>query len=180
MQAAADWLQASVGVGGVFTKAQLRAAFPDVSQIDRRVRDLRARGWVIHTRREDPTLKQMEMRLVEVGDLSVAAPGIPSTDRRAALLQWAYSCCLCGVGSGENYRDAAHVRVQLSVVRSFKLCDSPVPICRRCEPALNELEGCMKGDLPPGVAEAASLPAEQWRLACLQRIRNRLREQTGE
>ncbi|MFE2423970.1 hypothetical protein [Streptomyces hokutonensis] len=61
------WLMQEVGQGNVFTKSQLRAAFPDIAQIDRRVRDLRDYGWVIDTSREDPSLDQAEQRFVEPG-----------------------------------------------------------------------------------------------------------------
>ncbi|MEU6401063.1 hypothetical protein ABZ867_29315 [Streptomyces cinnamoneus] len=63
----AAWLLQEVGEGEKFTKAQLRAAFPELAQIDRRLRDLREFGWVIHTSREDPTLSQSEQRFVKKG-----------------------------------------------------------------------------------------------------------------
>ncbi|MFJ8463067.1 hypothetical protein [Streptomyces swartbergensis] len=61
------WLCQEVGEGNIFTKSQLRAAFPDLAQIDRRVRDLRDYGWVIDTSREDATLGQAEQRFVKQG-----------------------------------------------------------------------------------------------------------------
>ncbi|MEU9701973.1 hypothetical protein [Streptomyces sp. NPDC047981] len=61
------WLMQEVGPGNTFTKNQLRAAFPDTSQIDRRIRDLRDYGWVIDTSREDPSLDQAEQRFVKPG-----------------------------------------------------------------------------------------------------------------
>src|SRR5262245_39376762 len=64
---AALWLASEVGEGGVFTKGQLRDAFPGVTQIDRRVRDLRREGWIINTRREDVMLELDEQRLVHIG-----------------------------------------------------------------------------------------------------------------
>ena len=47
--------------------AELRNAFPSVEQIDRRMRDLRAEGWVIATYREDRSMSQDELRLVAMG-----------------------------------------------------------------------------------------------------------------
>src|SRR3954452_13389047 len=61
------WLHSEVGDGGTFKKAQLREAFPGVEQIDRRMRDLRAEGWVLATYREDRSLEPDELRLVQVG-----------------------------------------------------------------------------------------------------------------
>ncbi|THA37807.1 hypothetical protein [Streptomyces sp. A1547] len=62
------WLATEVGEGNVYTKEQLRAAFPDVTQIDRRVRELRDYGWVIATNRDDPRLTSHEARFVQAGD----------------------------------------------------------------------------------------------------------------
>ena len=45
MRRAALWLVEVVGEGNSFTKSQLREAFPEVAQIDRRMRDLRDFGW---------------------------------------------------------------------------------------------------------------------------------------
>ncbi|MFI9026242.1 hypothetical protein [Streptomyces sp. NPDC053560] len=64
---AAAWLLQEVGEGEPFTKAELRAAFPDIAQIDRRVRDLRDYGWIIDTSREDPKLSQDKQRFVKRG-----------------------------------------------------------------------------------------------------------------
>ncbi|MEV0093385.1 HNH endonuclease [Streptomyces sp. NPDC050738] len=61
------WLLQVVGIGNVFTKGQLREAFPDMAQIDRRIRDLRDWGWVIDTSREDASLEQSEQRFVKPG-----------------------------------------------------------------------------------------------------------------
>ncbi|MGO4420337.1 hypothetical protein AB4Z54_16790, partial [Streptomyces sp. MCAF7] len=64
---AALWLVTEVGEGNIFTKTELRKAFPDVAQIDRRVRELRDHGWRIDTNRDDPALKQEEQRYVSKG-----------------------------------------------------------------------------------------------------------------
>src|SRR5579871_6280697 len=74
MKRAALWLVDVVGEGGTFTKTQLREAFPDVAQIDRRMRDLRDYGWQIDTNREDADLGPSEQRFVERG-AEVWVPG---------------------------------------------------------------------------------------------------------
>ncbi|MHC0429491.1 hypothetical protein ACX6XY_04770 [Streptomyces sp. O3] len=75
------WLASEVGEGNVYSKAQLREAFPDVAQIDRRVRELRDYGWVIATNRDDPTLSSHEARFVQAGD-PVWQPGVRSRAMR--------------------------------------------------------------------------------------------------
>lgn len=68
MKRAALWLVQVVGEENVFTKAELREAFPDVAQIDRRMRDLRDFGWKIDTKREDIDLDANEQRYVQRGE----------------------------------------------------------------------------------------------------------------
>src|SRR5258707_11496461 len=86
------WLVQEVGEGNEFTKQQLREAFPAVSQIDRRVRDLRKYGWVILTNTEDAQLTAEEQRFVQRGvpvwDAQAKRAAdremtIPATDRQA-------------------------------------------------------------------------------------------------
>lgn len=172
---AARWLEDSVGVGGIFTKEQLRVAFPGVTQIDRRVRDLRERGWVIDTRRQDPTLGQTEMRLVTIGGLAKPASSVSSKDRRDTLVSWAYMCCLCGAPGSSSYADAKHVRVQLVVTRVPNRSDVLVPTCLRCAPSIAELHEVSPA-ANEAVQQAASLSADEWRRACLTRLAERLTE----
>lgn len=80
MVRAALWLVQEVGEGNTFTKGQLRAAFPGVSQIDRRVRDLRDYGWTILASTEDASLAAEEQRFVKAG----AAVWDPKERRAAA------------------------------------------------------------------------------------------------
>ncbi|MET8717756.1 hypothetical protein ABZV52_31895 [Streptomyces sp. NPDC004735] len=82
------WLATEVGEGNVYTKEQLGAAFPDVAQVDRRVRELRDYGWVIATNRDDPSLTSHEARFVQAGD-PVWEPGARARalrERRALAL----------------------------------------------------------------------------------------------
>ncbi|MFD8159703.1 MULTISPECIES: hypothetical protein [Streptomyces] len=79
MVRAALWLVTVVGEGNVFTKRDLREAFPGVAQIDRRMRDLREYGWSIATNRDDALLGANECRFVKAGH-PVWEPGV----RRAA------------------------------------------------------------------------------------------------
>lgn len=174
LEDAANWLRTQVGLGGVFTKEALRAAFPNVTQIDRRVRDLRGFGWLIDTRREDPSLSASEMRLVKIGDMTGPTRGISPRDRRRAMLSAAYTCVLCGAVGGSTYPDAQHIRVTLQVIdagegRELVVC------CARCRPdaesALNRGES---HDLPQPILGAAELSSGDWAAACQERIARRL------
>jgi hypothetical protein len=137
---AALWLHSEVGRGGVFTKAQLRAAFPGVEQIDRRVRDLRAEGWIIATRREDPSLDREELRLVaeggpvwERGYRSRQEGQVSDQQRRAALAAANFTCVYCGVASGEPYPDDELRTAKLSASRILDRDRLElVTLCDRC------------------------------------------------
>ncbi|MEV6074299.1 hypothetical protein AB0L80_04155 [Streptomyces sp. NPDC052069] len=82
MVRAALWLVTQIGEGNVFVREQVHAAFPGLTQVDRRVRDLRDYGWVIHTHREDPTLSPGEQRFVSAG-ARVWEPGARQSVDRA-------------------------------------------------------------------------------------------------
>lgn len=92
MARCALWLVAEVGVGEVFTKTELRDAFPETSQIDRRMRDLRDRGWKIATNRDDPSLTSSEHRFVAMGaevwkpgQSKAKTPYSPASRRRSVV-----------------------------------------------------------------------------------------------
>jgi 5-methylcytosine-specific restriction endonuclease McrA len=134
------WLIAEVGTGGTFTKADLRAAFPAVEQVDRRMRDLRAEGWVIATYREDPSLAAEELRVVTVG-ARVWEPGyrpphrtVPARERRAVLARDDYACRYCGISAGETYPDDPLRTAKLSAAKARVGRDSSelLTLCDRC------------------------------------------------
>lgn len=145
---AALWLRTEVGVGGTFTKAQLRNAFPNVEQVDRRMRDLRAEGWVIATYREDRSLATDELRLVEEGGpvwqkgyRSRSAPAVTDRDRQAAFAADGYACTHCGIMAGETYPDDALRTAKLSLARVTGHSGSGVTlltVCDRCQAAAGE------------------------------------------
>lgn len=139
---AALWLLAEVGEGETFTKGQLRAAFPGESQIDRRVRDLRAEGWVIHTNREDATLYLEEQRLVtagghvwEKGYQSRKEPGLSAKQRQAIFANDNYACSFCGITAGEQYPEDPLSRAKLSVSRAATsgAVAQYATVCGRCQ-----------------------------------------------
>ncbi len=144
MKRGALWLVQVVGVGEVFTKTQLREAFPETAQIDRRMRDLRDFGWRIDTNREDDGLLAHEQRFVEQGT-AVWEPGqgtrpastFTDTQRRALLVRDGHKCRSCGIGPGEKYV-GTFVNSQLDIARREVLLPSgetevqPLIECKRC------------------------------------------------
>ncbi|MFI6505059.1 hypothetical protein [Nonomuraea typhae] len=144
MKRAALWLVAEIGVGNIFTKAQLRDAFPDVSQIDRRMRDLRDHGWSIHTSREDLSLSTSEQRFVgqgspvwEPGKATKSSPTISAAQRREVLMRDDYLCRSCGIGAGEHFAGGQEA-AQLEIARrQIKRADGTSSVelvteCNRC------------------------------------------------
>ncbi len=170
---AALWLHHEVGVGGVFTKRELRDAFPGVEQIDRRVRDLRDDGWVISTSQSDPSLRVDELRLVEAGG-SVWEPNYESRKRKAitnqervvAMRSDHYMCFECGIAAGEAFHDDPLRMARLSVVDRAG-GEGPTrrlsTICDRCHAGA--------GDEEPGDLLAEDLLAEIGELSHEQRDR---------
>ncbi|MGY1947778.1 hypothetical protein [Nocardia asiatica] len=139
------WLVQEIGVGALFTKTQLREAFPETSQIDRRMRDLRDFDWRIDTNREDPTLGSHEHRFVSQG-VPVWEPGmatrragtsITAAERHTLLMRDGHKCRSCGIGPGEQYA-GTFVASQLDVARrpvrlpNGEICVQPVIECNRC------------------------------------------------
>jgi hypothetical protein len=144
MKRAGLWLVQVVGEGNTFTKTQLREAFPDTAQIDRRMRDLRDHGWRIDTNREDLQLGANEQRFVKQGQ-PIWEPGkatkngvtITATQRRELLLKDGHMCRSCGIGPGQVFADtyeAAQLDVARRVVRlpNRKSEVQLVVECNRC------------------------------------------------
>lgn len=147
MVKAALWLTQVVGAGNTFTKGQLREAFPGVSQIDRRVRDLRDYGWVILTNTEDATLTAEDQRFVKEGvpvwdpaARRAAAPNkaISAKEKQAVLQRDDYMCTVCGISGGEPYLDDSNQTAVLSVSRVEAILPDGseeamlVTECKRC------------------------------------------------
>ncbi len=165
MKRAGLWLVAVVGEGNVFTKAQLREAFPDTSQIDRRMRDLRDFGWQIDTNREEPGLESYEQRFVvqgapvwEPGKATKASTAITATQRREIIARDGHICRSCGITPGQSYADS-HEGVQLDIARRDVLqADGSkvvelVTECKRCRVGGRALAA----DLPAVLAEVQHL-----------------------
>lgn len=140
------WLAGEVGVGGIFTKEDIRRAFPGIAQADRRIRDLRDYGWVIHTNTDDASLRPGEQRLVTLGvavwDKSARRGSAPKTvsskQRHATLAADSYQCTMCGIAGGEAYPDNPTLTAVLTVaLRNISQTPSPdsvhlATLCKRC------------------------------------------------
>ena len=141
------WLVQQVGEGNTFTKAQLRAAFPDVAQADRRIRDLRSYGWVLHTNIDDASLLAEDQRFVSAGvpvwDTAAkraasqkAAPSLK--EKQAIMARDGFMCTVCGISGGEPYLDDSNQSAVLSVVKREAITTEGendlvwVVACKRC------------------------------------------------
>lgn len=141
------WLASEVGIGGVFTKAQLRLAFPEVEQVDRRMRDLRRYGWEIDS--SDATLELGELRLVAIGqpvwDADVAPAEresrLSNKQRREILAADNYMCVFCGVAAGDRYADRPGQTARLLVVKTGTSKQEAVfhTCCEACKPTAIEM-----------------------------------------
>ncbi|MFD0800652.1 hypothetical protein ACFQZU_04875 [Streptomonospora algeriensis] len=125
MKSAALWLVQEVGEGNVFTKEELRAAFPEKTQIDRRVRELRKHGWTINTSKEEPALEANEQRFVEQGKpvwekgQATLSQGesVSASERRRVFNRDGNMCRSCGISAGESYVDDEFSNAQLTIAR---------------------------------------------------------------
>ncbi|GAA2139359.1 hypothetical protein GCM10009760_21510 [Kitasatospora kazusensis] len=145
MKRAALWLATVVQEGNIFTLADLRDAFPEVSQIDRRMRDLRDQDWRIDTHREDSSLDNSERRFVAQG-VPVWEPGkarskeaqvLTATRRREVMSRDGNLCRSCGITPGQEYA-GSYETAQLDIARKeVRYADGTKAVelvteCRRC------------------------------------------------
>lgn len=145
MKRVALWLLAEVGEGNKFTKEKLRKEFPGVSQIDRRMRDLRKFEWQIDTNREDLTLDPHEHCFVKAGlpiwEQGVALShranaAIGAAMRREVLAADGNMCRSCGITPGHSYA-GTHEMAQLDIARRQVVTPTGVEVqlvteCKRC------------------------------------------------
>lgn len=152
------WLLQVVGEGRTFTKNELRAAFPGVSQIDRRIRDLRDYGWVVHSNTEDASLLAEDQRFVKAGvavwdprERRQAAPRkvMSSKERQSVLMRDGYMCTLCGIAGAEPYPDDPVMTAVLAVSRR----SIRVPDGGETEMLVTECARCRSGREPSTVDE---------------------------
>ncbi|MGA5035520.1 HNH endonuclease [Streptomyces capoamus] len=105
---------AGKGEGGKFGKLELFGAVPEVSQADRRMRDLRQMGWQIDNYKVNPSLRPDEYLVRKLGtrvDLGEPRPkntrkSITGPKRRRILERDGHTCQVCGVRAGQEFPDA--------------------------------------------------------------------------
>ncbi|MFC1400264.1 MULTISPECIES: hypothetical protein [Streptacidiphilus] len=173
MKGVALWLVQEVGVGELFTKTQLRDAFPQTSQIDRRMRDLRDFEWRIDTNREDPALGSHEHRFVRQG-AAVWEPGkatkkagvtVTAAERQALMMRDGHKCRSCGIGPGEQYA-GTYIASQLDIARRpVRLPSGETRVqlvieCNRCRVGGRELTA----DLGEVLSRIGRLPAYEQKM----------------
>lgn len=168
MKRAALWLVTVVGEGSIFTKEELKSAFPGVSQVDRRVRELRDHGWKIDTHREDALLGQHEQRFVAQGQPvwirgkgTRASSSLTETQRRRVLARDGHRCRSCGITPGQTYAGTFET-AQIDIARrSVKLPDGstdvqPIAECNRCRVGGRFLEADLEAVLD-GISKLSGL-----------------------
>ena len=146
------WLLQVVGEGNTFTKNQLRDAFPGVTQVDRRIRDLRDYAWVVYASSEDASLLAEDQRFVKAGvpvwdpkaRRAAAQKAISAKDRQAVLSRDGYMCTLCGIAGGESYPDEPLMSAVLAVSRRTMTEDDG----KERELLVTECKRCRSGDAP--------------------------------
>ncbi|MEU2251424.1 hypothetical protein [Streptomyces sp. NPDC019224] len=152
MKRAALWLLTVVQEGNVFTKEEVKNAFPGISQADRRVRDLRDYGWKIDTHREDASLGQHEQRFVaqgqpvwEPGKATKNSSALTETQRRKILARDGNRCRSCGITPGQPYAGTFET-AQIDIARrKVKLPNGTSTVqliaeCNRCRVGGRSLE----------------------------------------
>ncbi|MFE7110791.1 hypothetical protein ACFU98_15430 [Streptomyces sp. NPDC057575] len=168
MKRAALWLVTVVGEGSVFTKEDVKNAFPGISQADRRVRDLRDYGWKIDTHREDALLGQHEQRFVaqgqpvwEPGKATKSSSSITETQRRKILATDGNRCRSCGITPGQVYAGSFE-SAQIDIARrKVKQPDGSSAVqlvaeCNRCRVGGRGLEADL-GAVIEGVSKLGGL-----------------------
>ena len=181
------WLRDEVGEGNTFVKADLRQAFPESEQVDRRMRELRDYDWVIDTNRQDVGLALNQVRLVKIG-VPIWEPGtmkrstsgqISNKQRSAIMSADEFMCTTCGIAAGEEHPDFPGAEpAQLAVSsRTLEQPDGTITTeyiteCKRCKAGLPAEEAPNLLDVLDGINEIG--PAEREELAQWVRREHRL------
>ncbi|WP_050514458.1 HNH endonuclease [Streptomyces rimosus] len=169
---AAAWLATVVGEGNMFSRKQLHEAFPDVANIDRRLRDLRGDyGWDIKVFRGAP--EGADMQLVKIGDpvwdparTRRSRPLVSAAERMWILERDGFRCTSCGISAGESHLDSGdpaqlYVRHVVPISEGGKAgVENMVTLCNSCNAGVRAL-----GDSAARLAKVSryvcDLPARQ-------------------
>ncbi len=105
----AHYLSNEVGQGQTFDVNTLRERIPGVTQLDRRMRDLRKVGWVIRSYKDVGHLKPNELFLEEIGEhvwedgFKWPEQGLSAKTRRQVFERDGSRCFVCGIEFGSPY-----------------------------------------------------------------------------
>lgn len=162
----AAYLRFNAQLGGILTLRKLREALGepnrpnDHEHFNRRFRQLRKYGWIVHSSRDVAGLKQDEYRLDQVGcpiwlgKSQFTKKTASAKIRRQVFDRDGRRCVICGVGAGEPYPDDAtkHARLTLGHFVADSLFGPNDPAnyrteCSRCnEPAKEEAARSESGE----------------------------------
>ena len=172
------WLHDEVGEGNVFVKADLREAFPESEQVDRRMRELREHGWVLDTNKQDEGLKLNQLRFVKAG-VPIWEPGamkrsssaqINNKQRSAVMSADDFMCTACGIAAGEEYADFPGAEpAQLAIsTRAMEHADGStttefITECKSCKAGTPAKDAPKLLDVLDGIEDVG--PAEREELA---------------
>ncbi|MTI01535.1 HNH endonuclease [Roseibium sp. RKSG952] len=111
----AYYLANEVGEGENFDVSTLREQIPKVTQLDRRMRDLRKVGWVIRSYKDLGELKPNELKLEKIGEhvwedgFKWPEQGLNAKTRRLVFERDGSRCYVCGIEFGSPYPHAPNV-----------------------------------------------------------------------
>ncbi|MFJ5534500.1 HNH endonuclease [Streptomyces sp. NPDC093261] len=124
----AAWLWFNKEIGDIFTMNELRDALgPDIvgksEHLNRRLRTLRAVGWVLPSNKDDGSLRPDEYRVQVKGarywlaeDRRAHRPFAPSARvRREVFLRDDSRCVVCGIAAGESYPGEPNNKAALTI-----------------------------------------------------------------
>ncbi|MGW1974113.1 HNH endonuclease [Streptomyces sp. NPDC001889] len=143
----AAWLVTEAGEGNSFTPDDLHKAFPDSTDILRRLRDLRSQGWKIALDRTAAggALYRLEGVGEPVWDPAHrrARLAVSTVLRGEVMKRDDFRCSHCGIAAGEGYFDGPDGPAVLEVAHIQPLSqggtsgpENLVALCSRCHAAL--------------------------------------------
>lgn len=109
------YLYSQVGEGKTFHVSTLREQIPGITQLDRRMRDLRKVGWVIRSYKDLGHLKPDELYLETIGDhvwedgFKWPEQGLNASTRRQVFERDGSRCFVCGIDFGSPYPHAPSI-----------------------------------------------------------------------
>ena len=134
-----------VNVGVVVTSHQVQEASGGAVEFGRRVRDLRAEGWLIQTHNDRNDLKSGEYVMEDPTPPAYVVPRSLSTRVRAEVLERnGYTCRMCGAGAGEQDERGRRVRLHIGHIKdkSHGGTDEPTnlrALCSTCNQGAKNL-----------------------------------------